>query len=134
MFEVSVRKSHLIGFVAMLLVCGTAHASWLSDVTGVDINVPEGTIHVDAPDLSAIERLPDVIQSLPESLPGELSGLAAAIRNARSRAIQTASPIPWQIRQQLAPYIRSDLLDRARYSTDWGAAANGTLYQVILGN
>ncbi len=48
---------------------------------------------------------------------------------------QRRAPIPWRVTQFLSMAgIPSRVPDRERFSTDWGATANGTLQEAILGN
>lgn len=128
-------KVLIAGFV-LSLVHGAATASTLSDALGVDWDIAGGgTLQVGASDpVGAIQRLPGTIVSTFESLPGEMTGLAAAIRHARSRAAANSYPIPPHIRSQLTGFVSESTLNRVRYSLDWGAAQNGTLHQFILGN
>ena len=112
-----------------------AHAQRLCEVIGVCHDFTGSTpttIGPPRPDL-----IPGIIRNIPrtiEDLPGTATGLSAAIRLSKSRAAQGAQPIPAQIRAQLNLLFDDALLNRVRYSTDWGAAANGTLQQFILGN
>jgi hypothetical protein len=125
----------------MLLLAGVialprpAHAQRLCEVIGICHDFTGSTpttIGPPRPDL-----IPGIIRNIPqtiEDLPGTATGLSAAIRLSKSRAAQGARPIPVPIRAELSAFFDRALLDRVRYSTDWGAAANGTLQQFILGN
>jgi hypothetical protein len=123
---------HLVVVVVGLLVASQVAASDLSRITGVDINLGNGTVSVAPPDLG---HIPTAIGNLPQSI-ADIPGapLAQAIRWAKARAEASAQPIPYHVRQQLAPYISASTLGRVRYSSDWGAAVNGTLQQFALGN
>jgi hypothetical protein len=114
-----------------------AGASGLSDFTGIDIDFNEGTVEVGTPDPGgALERLPGQIEDLGRDLStgGASIALASAIRYSEARAARSAAPMPPDVRADLAPFFSAEILDRARYSTDWGAAQNGTLQQFLLGN
>jgi hypothetical protein len=104
--------------LALSLSSTKVEGSWLSDVTGVNINIPAGSVQIGKPDPGAISRLPEVISRLPQdlanvvNLPG--SALAIAIRNAKAQASNGAVPIPPLIRQRLTPYVSQQILDSVR--------------------
>jgi hypothetical protein len=58
--------------------------------------------------------------------------LAVVIRQGRDRAYPGGHAMPKEIRAKLAPFFSRAVLDKVRYSTQWEAAAEGTLYQVLL--
>jgi len=59
--------------------------------------------------------------------------LAAAIHQGRDQAYPYGCPMPKAIRRTLAPFFPRAILEKVRYSTDWGAAAVGTLDHFLLG-
>jgi hypothetical protein len=115
--------------VIALISCATiaqVQASWLSDFTGVNIDPAAGKFTVGPPNPGpAIQRLPQVIQNLPQDVanlgnPAGL-GLALAIRHAKEQASYGAQPIPAGILQQLQAYFPADVLQSVRYNTFDGA-------------
>ncbi len=67
--------------------------------------------------------------------PRQLIGapLASMIWSARERAVQDGvNGIPYEVRQQLAPYFPAWVLDRAKWTAQWGAL-NGLPQTVALG-
>ena len=99
-----------------------ASSSWLSDFTGVDVDPWAGKVQVGQPQpLQSIQRLPGVIQRLPQDASNLFnpSGLvlAAAIRQAKAQALNGARPIPPNVLQALGPYFPGDVLQSVRYNT-----------------
>lgn len=98
----------------------TASASWLSDRTGINIDVPAGRVQIGTPRPEAIIPM---IQNAPRDLvtflanPQLGAGLAFVIRQAKAQAQRSAVPISSEIRRQLAPYFPSDILDSVRWTT-----------------
>lgn len=127
--------THVLVLAGVIALPRPAQAQRLCEVIGFCHDFTGSTpttIGPPRPDL-----IPGIIRNIPqtiEDLPGTATGLSAAIRLSKSRAAQGAQPIPEQIRAQLNLFFDNALLNRVRYSTDWGAAANGTLQQFILGN
>lgn len=114
-------QAHSIGRLALCLalVSTQVEASWLSDLTGVNIDVAAGRVQIGRPDpAGAVRRFPEVIARFPQDLanlvnvPG--SALALAVRNAKAQALNGARPIPPQIRQMLQPYVPEEILDSVR--------------------
>ena len=113
------RRSGLM--LLALCCCTTGSASWLSQITGVHVDItnplkPE--VSISKPDLGAI---PEMLQNLPKDVGQALlnpagSALAVGIRNASKQAAVNAQPIPLDIRQALAPYFPPEILDRARWN------------------
>jgi hypothetical protein len=59
--------------------------------------------------------------------------LADAIRRGRDQAYPHGKAIPAAIRQKLAPFFSSALLQKVRYSTEWQTAtSDGALYSLLL--
>lgn len=82
--------------VALLALPALAGASGLSDIIGIDIDIPAGRITVGPPNPGAIPR---VISNLPRDAQNFFlnpagSGLALLIRNAEAQAMGSARPIP----------------------------------------
>ncbi len=96
------------------------HASWLSKITGVHVNLNGGpVVRIEAPQPQAI---PEMLQNLPKDaaqffLSPQGTALAAAIRHARGQVRPSASPVPPQIRQALAPYFPANILDKVRWAS-----------------
>jgi hypothetical protein len=105
--------------LCLLLVLGLsappASASWLSEITGIDVNIPAGTVEVKAPNPAAI---PEMLRNLPKDVGQALlnpagSALATAIRHAAAQARWGAQPIPDDVKSRLAPYIPGHILNKA---------------------
>lgn len=117
-------------FVALLAFSAGANASWLSEITGVDIDLNRGTISVKPPNLGAI---PPMIQNLPKDVGQAMLNPAApvvatAIRFSRGQALNRGvQPIPAAVRQELAPYFPPQILDKARWTTADGISLDGAL-------
>jgi hypothetical protein len=100
-------------------VAPPASASWLSDITGINIDVPAEKFEIGTPNLAAI---PQMLQHLPQDAanfflsPGS-SPLAFLIRQTEASAASSAQPIPADIRQLLAPYFPTEILESARWTT-----------------
>lgn len=60
--------------------------------------------------------------------------LAVAIRDAKQRALQNAEPMPDHTVRALRAFYSAAVVPGTRMSCEWGAAANGTLQQFLLGN
>lgn len=106
------RSLYLLVFV---LSASPASASWLSEITGIDINIPAGTVEVKAPNPTAI---PEMLRNLPQDVGQALlnpagSALATAIRHAAAQARWGAQPIPDDVKASLAPYIPNYILNKA---------------------
>lgn len=97
-------------------------ASWFSDFTGINIDVPAGKVQVGRPDpVGATQRLPQTIQNLPQDVANLVnpagSALAFAIRQAKAQALYSGRPIPANIMAALQPYFPADVLQSVRYTT-----------------
>jgi hypothetical protein len=118
--------------VAASLVCCSAslHASWLSEITGIHLNLNSGEVSVEPPNLGAI---PQMIQNLPKDVGQALlnpvaPAIATGIRFSRAQALnQGVQPIPANIRQALSPYFPPQILDQARWNTASGISLPGAL-------
>lgn len=69
-------KNGAILFLALLTTSIGATASWLSEITGVDIDLNRGTIAVRPPNLDAI---PQMIQNLPKDVGQAMLNPAAPV-------------------------------------------------------
>jgi tetratricopeptide (TPR) repeat protein len=117
------RPSRLLGpclalmTVLLLLHAQNAQASDLSNITGIDINIPAGTISFSTPRPDAI---PAMIKNLPtdvlEALNPAGQELAFAVREAQAQARNGAQPIPPNIRTLLLPFFPTYILDKARWT------------------
>jgi hypothetical protein len=126
------RRPTSIALVLSLMVTPVTQASWLSDATGINIDLNNLATNGDANVRVGVPR--PTIPNIPS--PEEIFGspLATGLRGAHGRLSGSAQPIPPAVRQWLAPYFDAATLDRVRWSTDIGAAQNFTLHQVVLGN
>lgn len=115
--------------LAVVLICTLstmAHASWFSDLTGVNIDPWHGKFEIGRPEPGkAIQQLPGEIQRLPQTI-GNLANpaglaFAAAIRHAEGQASWGAKPIPATVYQQLLFNYAAPFLQSVRYNT-FGAA------------
>jgi hypothetical protein len=114
-------KSSLVAMVSCALAV-PVRASWLSDFTGINIDIPAGRVSVGTPDpAGALRRLPQVVQNLPQDFANLAnpagSFLAFAVRQAKAQASYGAQPIPPNIMATLQPYFPADVLQSVRYNT-----------------
>src|ERR1700730_9404202 len=109
------RNSRIRSSVSFLLIVALPHvanASWLSDISGVDINVPANTITLGVP---RPDRIPMMLQNLPKDLAiyllNPLAGgaLAYAIREAKESARKVCVPVPANIRMTLSSFFPPEL-------------------------
>ncbi|MGX5834271.1 eCIS core domain-containing protein [Aeromonas piscicola] len=119
-----------IVYLMLIFTSVGSKASWLSEITGVDIDLNRGTVSVNPPNLGAI---PQMIQNLPKDVGQAMLNpaspiVATAIRFSRGQAINRGvQPIPNAIRQELAPYFPSQILDKVRWTTADGISLDGAL-------
>lgn len=112
--------------VVFLLCCNlqlTANASWLSDITGIDVNVPRGTITFGPP---RPDRIPGMLQNLPKDaatffLNPAGNALAFAIRQAKEQARRNCGPMPPQVVATLSAFFPNDIFP----GVCWTVVANG---------
>lgn len=57
--------------------------------------------------------------------------IAKALAYLRDLALTKAHPLPKEIKQKLGPYFAPDLLDKARYATDWNTSIGAVLRQLL---
>lgn len=118
--------------VAGVLVAGSARASWLSDITGINIDVPGGKLEIGRPNLNAIPRM---LQNLPKDAaqfflnPGG-NALALAIRHAKAQASYGCRPIPPQVIQSLSRFLPPQFYSGVCWNTP--AAARIALDNLLL--
>ncbi|HSE62716.1 MAG TPA: DUF4157 domain-containing protein, partial [Thermoanaerobaculia bacterium] len=109
----------ILAFVLVLeLTAGFARASWFSEITGIDINIPAGTIEISTPKPQAI---PEMLRNLPLDVGQALlaphgAALAAAIRNGAAQALSDARPIPPDVRAVLSRFFPPYILDKAQWN------------------
>ncbi len=112
------RKSKLLALLLLLNIPATADASWLSDITGIDVNVPAGKISINTP---RPQDIPQMIQHLPDDVRQALNpagtALATAIRVSSAQANHGSQVIPSTIAAILAPYFPANILAKARWNT-----------------
>jgi hypothetical protein len=107
-----------------------SHASWLSEITGIDVDVNNGTISVKPPNINAI---PPMIQNLPKDVGQAMLNpaapiLAQGIRTSRSQAKGRGThPIPSDIRNKLSPYFPANILDAVSWTTAGGISIDSAL-------
>lgn len=113
-----------------LAVPTMAFASWLSEITGIDIDLNRGSVEVKPPNLAAI---PQMIQNLPKDVGQAMlnpaaPALATAIRFSRGQALNRGvQVIPAGVRQELSPYFPPQILDKVRWTTANGISIDGAL-------
>jgi hypothetical protein len=119
------RPKHVLVATALAVLASltSAHASWLSDITGVDVNVPRGTVTFGPP---RPDSIPQMLQNLPKDVATFFlnpagSALALAIRQAKEQARQNCSPMPAEVTVRLASFFPADLFP----GVCWAVVANG---------
>jgi tetratricopeptide (TPR) repeat protein len=126
------RQCLAVATMLLLLSAQSAWASDLSKITGIDINIPAGTISFSTPQPQAI---PDMLKNLPTDVLELLNPyglkLAFMIREARAQALNSAQPMPPNIRALLVPFFPAYILDKARWTVY--DANRITLDSLILG-
>jgi Domain of unknown function (DUF4157) len=95
------------------------YASWLSDITGININVPAGRITIGPP---RPDRIPQMLQNLPKDaaqffLNPVGSSLAFAIRQAKEQAKNGCQPVPATIIQTLSRFLPTDVFNGVCWNT-----------------
>jgi hypothetical protein len=130
----TMTKSVLIALSCFALlfnpsICG---ASWLSDITGIDVNIAAGTVSFSTP---RPQDIPEMLKNLPADLLKTLNPqgmqLAFLVRQAQAQAAQGAQPIPPNIRVMLQNFFPAYILDKARWNVY--NANRWTLDSMILG-
>lgn len=119
----SIRR-HVSVIALVCLLPSIASASWLSDITGVDINIPANSITFGPP---RPDRIPQMLVNLPKDAaiffanPFFGGGLAYAIREAKESARKVCVPIPATVQQTLSPFFPSDFFQ----GVCWAIVGNG---------
>jgi hypothetical protein len=110
----------------LVFLCTTANASLLSDITGVNVDLNEGTVSVDPP---RPEEIPGIVQHTIENFPNVVEGtirdlfnpagvaFATAIRHAQGQARHGARSIPANVRGQLAGIVPDHVLNDASWNS-----------------
>ena len=122
-----VRRTLVVFLVVTISGASTnISASWLSDLTGINVDVNEGKVEVNPPTLSEIpERVRIAFETLPEAIEGTVrdifnpagAALATAIRHARAQASRGAQGVPTRIRDELRGIVPDDVLNDARWNS-----------------
>lgn len=107
-----------IGLLVLLISAAPVNASWLSDITGINIDVPAGRVTIGPP---RPDRIPMMLQNLPQDvsmffLNPTGGALAFAIRNAKEQARYGCRPIPDQVRSELSRFFPADILGGVCYN------------------
>lgn len=108
----------------VLLLPLHANASWLSDITGVDINVPGNSISFGVP---RPDRIPQMLQNLPKDVavflvnPFAGSALAYAIRESKESARRVCGPVPPNVVQTLSRFFPPNIFP----GVCWAIVGNG---------
>lgn len=124
------NKRMFVILLLMLTASASTQASWLSEITGVDIDLNRGTVSIKPPNLGAV---PQMIQNLPKDVGQALLNPAApvvatAIRFSRGQALNRGvQAIPPAVRQKLVPYFPPQILDKVRWTTADGISIDGAL-------
>lgn len=124
------KATHTAFLLMTSIMTAESEASWLSEITGIDIDLNRGSISVKPPDLGAI---PGMIQNLPKDVGQALlnpaaPALASIIRFSRGQALNRGvNPMPPHIKQVLTPYFPPDILEKARWTTADGISLDGML-------
>lgn len=120
-----------IGFLIIAtLGASNAKASWLSEITGINVDLNRGTVSISPPNPAAIGPM---IQNLPKDVGQALlnpaaPALATAIRFSRGQALNRGvQQLPTHVRQKLSPYFPAQILDKARWTTADGISLDGAL-------
>ena len=112
--------------IVLILDPSISLASWLSDITGINIDIPGQKFEIGTPNPAAI---PQMLQNLPRDAANFFLNpagppLAFAIRQAEANALRSAKPMPYNIRQQLAPFFPPVILDGALWTTSAESGVN----------
>jgi hypothetical protein len=107
------RLSALLSILAIEALTFTplAEASWLSDITGINIDIPNAHVTFGPP---RPDRVVPMLQHLPQDATqfflNPVGGtLATAIRQAKALARQDCQPVPAEIIKSLAAFLPSSL-------------------------
>lgn len=124
------RNATLILLGALVSFSQNAQASWLSEITGIDIDLNRGQISVTTPKPDAIIPM---IQNLPKDVGQAMLNpaaplLASAIRFSRGQALNRGvNSLPPHIMQALSPYFPQPILQKVRWTTADGVSIDGAL-------
>ncbi|MEG0344601.1 MAG: DUF4157 domain-containing protein [Acinetobacter sp.] len=124
------KRATLIVFTVASITSQLSCASWLSEITGLDIDLNRGSISIKEPRL---DKIPEMIENLPKDATQALINPAApvaatAIRFSRGQALNRGTnPIPSNIREQLKPYFPDHILNKVKWTTANGISLDGAL-------
>jgi hypothetical protein len=136
--KIQARKFVAAATIVMIFTT-QARASWFSDLTGVNIDPWQGQFQIGPPQPGqALQRLPDVIQRLPQDVANLANplglALAASVREGEAQASYGARPIPPAIFQQLQGFFDPAFLVGVRYNTFDSASINLQTAVMLLNN
>lgn len=137
-------KALVLAMIQVAIFSNDVTASWVSEITGVHVDVPSMTLRLDRP---RPEKIPDMIQHLPRDaanffLNPVAPHLAFLIRQARAQALRSARPIPVDIKRALIAFFPPSIIDKAKYTTRSQAGislatavleGNGNISAITLG-
>jgi Domain of unknown function (DUF4157) len=109
--------------ILSLIIAGQCSGSWLSDITGINIDIPGNRISFGPP---RPDRIPMMLQNLPKDtaqffLNPAGNALAFAIRQAKAQARQNCAPVPPQIVGTLSSFFPPDIFN----AVCWNLVAQG---------
>ena len=79
------RRWISLSLALFLLATPAVRASWFSDVTGIDVNVTEATVHIDPP---TPQEIPQRIQHAVDTFPAAVEGPVRDIFNLSRRIVE----------------------------------------------
>ena len=115
-------KIFAIGLITLVSV-PPCSASWLSDITGIDINIPAGSVNFGPP---RPDRIPMMLQNLPKDaaqffLSPFGGALAFEIRQNRESVRQHCGPAPSEVITALTPFLPPEVFQ----GVCWAVVAPG---------
>ena len=108
----------IVTTLIVVLASPALNASWLSDITGINVDLTARKVEIGQP---RPEAIPNMLANLPKDIGQALLAphgqvLAGLIRQAANEARSAARPIPPEIASQLRPYFPSHVLARAMWA------------------
>src|SRR5882672_8665684 len=106
--------------LVVLVSIPPCYASWFSDITGINIDIPAGTVNFGPP---RPDRIPQMLQNLPKDtaqffLNPVGGALAVAIRQAKASVRQQGcGPASQEVVDALAPFIPPSVFDGVCWAT-----------------
>lgn len=124
-----------ISFIITFMLClisysGVCQAGWLSEITGVHVDLNRGQVRIERPKLEAI---PEMLKNLPKDVGQAMLNptapfLATAIRFSRGQALNRGTqPIPPNIKSELETYFPSQILNKVVWTTAAGISLDSAL-------